>query len=111
MAGKVSGRLVLDAVHLDIDDADGLVAECEDAVASGFDGTVTIHPTQLAVVRAAYAPTEERVDWARRLLHQVGDERGVTTFEGRMVDGPIYRQAERVLALAAATNDGGSWTT
>jgi citrate lyase subunit beta/citryl-CoA lyase len=103
IAAKAHGRIALDGVHMDIADTDGLRAECTDAVAVGFDATVAIHPSQIAVIRAAYTPTPERVDWARRLLAQVGDDRGVTTFEGRMVDGPIFKQAERVLRLVTST--------
>jgi len=110
VAAKASGRLALDAVHMDIKDVDGLAAECEDAVAVGFDATVAIHPSQVAVIRSAYTPAAERLDWARRLLEHVGDDRSVTTFEGRMVDGPIYKQAERVLRLAEATA-GSAQTT
>jgi len=106
IAAKAHGRLALDAVHMDIADTAGLAAECEDAVAVGFDATVAIHPSQLPVIRAAYSPTTERVQWARRLLAHVGNDRGVTTFEGRMVDGPIFRQAERVLRLATGTGGG-----
>ena len=102
MAAKAAGHLAIDAVHMDIPDTAGLAAECEDAVASGFDATAAIHPSQVPVIRAAYTPSPEQVDWATRLLAQVGDDRGVTTFEGRMVDGPVYLQAERVLRLAAA---------
>ena len=88
---------------MDIPDTAGLAAECEDAVASGFDATVAIHPSQLPVIRSAYAPSTEQIDWAHRLFAHVGDDRGVRTFEGRMVDGPIYQQAERVIRLAAVT--------
>ncbi|MBM9463610.1 CoA ester lyase [Aeromicrobium sp. YIM 150415] len=103
LAAKTSGRLAVDAVHMDIPDVEGLAAECEDAVAIGFDATVAIHPSQLDVIRSSYTPQAERIEWARRLLAQVGDDRKVTTFEGRMVDRPIYQQAERVLHLAAVT--------
>ncbi len=97
MAAKAHGRMAIDAVYMDIPDTDGLRSECEDAVAVGFDATVAIHPTQVPVIRAAYTPSPERVAWAERLLAAVGDDRGVTTFEGRMVDGPIFRQAESIL--------------
>lgn len=106
LAAKSWGRLALDAVHLDIADRAGLAAECEDAVAVGFDATVAIHPSQLPVIRRAYVPAPERVDWARRLLARVGDDTGVATFEGRMVDGPVFAQARRVLRLAEATRRG-----
>ncbi len=102
IAAKAYGRLALDAVHMDIADTAGLAAECDDAVAVGFDATVAIHPTQVAVIRAAYAPPQQRVEWARRLLAHVGDDRSVTTFEGQMVDGPAFKQAERVLRLAGS---------
>lgn len=102
IAAKASGLLALDAVHLDIADTDGLAAECEDAVAIGFDATVAIHPSQVEVVRASYRPDDGRVAWATRLLEHVGTDRGVTTFEGRMVDGPIFKQAERVVSLYAS---------
>ncbi|MDT9594120.1 CoA ester lyase [Nocardioides zeae] len=105
LAAKAYGRLALDGVHMDIADVDGLRAACEDAVAVGFDAGVAIHPTQVPVIRAAFAPTPERVAWARDLLaaHAAG---GVGTHEGRMVDGPIYAQAQRVLALAERTAPG-----
>lgn len=102
IAAKAAGQLAIDAVHMDIGDTTGLAAECEDAVASGFDATAAIHPSQIPVIRAAYAPSPQQIDWATRLLAHVGADRSVTTFEGRMVDGPVYSQAERVLRLAAA---------
>lgn len=102
-AAKACGLLAIDAVHMDIADAGGLAAECADAVATGFDATAAIHPSQVPVIRAAYRPPAGQVDWARRLLAHAGQDRGVTTFEGRMVDGPIFRQAERLLWLASVT--------
>lgn len=107
IAAKAAGRLAVDAVHMDIADTAGLAAECEDAVASGFDATAAIHPSQVPIIRTAYAPSPGQVDWATRLLAHVGEDRGVTTFEGRMVDGPVYTQAERVLRLAATAIPAG----
>ncbi|MFT4186957.1 MAG: CoA ester lyase [Aeromicrobium sp.] len=103
VAAKAHGLLALDAVYMDIPDTHGLAAETEDAVAVGFDAKVAIHPSQVAVIRSLYTPDAHQVAWARRLLDHVGDDRGVATFEGRMVDGPIYAQAERLLRRAAAT--------
>jgi citrate lyase subunit beta/citryl-CoA lyase len=102
-AAKSCGLLAVDGVHMDIADTGGLAAECEDAVSCGFDATAAIHPSQLPVIRSAYRPPAGQVDWARRLLAHAGGDRGVTTFEGRMVDGPIFRQAERLLRLASVT--------
>jgi citrate lyase subunit beta / citryl-CoA lyase len=100
IAAKAHGRLSIDAVFMDIADQEGLRAECEDALAVGFDATVAIHPTQIPVIREAYRPSPAQIEWAQRLLAAAGTDRGVTTFEGRMVDGPIYAQAEQILARA-----------
>ena len=102
VAAKAHGKLAIDAVFMDMLDQAGLRRQCQDAVHVGFDAAVAIHPSQLSVIREAYRPAPGRVNWARRLLAHAGDERGVTTFEGRMVDGPIYRQAERILRSATA---------
>jgi citrate lyase subunit beta / citryl-CoA lyase len=101
LAAKAHGRLALDSVYLDIKDLDGLRAEVDDAVAVGFDAKVAIHPTQLPVIRAGYAPSPDQVQWARHVLAAAADERGVFAFEGIMVDAPVLRRAERIVQLAA----------
>lgn len=103
LAAGTHRRLAIDAVHLDIRDADGLREEAEDAAASGFAGTACIHPTQVEVVRRAYRPTDEQLDWARRVLAVAEGNRGVFAFEGGMVDGPVLRHAEQLLRRAAPT--------
>ncbi|TRW88494.1 CoA ester lyase [Mycolicibacterium sp. 018/SC-01/001] len=100
LAAKAHGRLALDSVYLDIRDVAGLRAESDDAVAVGFDAKVAIHPTQVAVIRSAYTPTEEQVDWARRVLDTARTQRGVFAFGGIMVDAPVLRRAERIVSLA-----------
>jgi len=62
LAAKAFGLMALDSVYLDIRDLEGLRAETDDAVAVGFDAKVAIHPTQVAVIRAGYAPTDEQID-------------------------------------------------
>jgi citrate lyase subunit beta/citryl-CoA lyase len=100
LAAKAYGRLALDSVYLDIKNLDGLRGEVDDAVAVGFDVKVAIHPSQVAVIRAGYAPTDDEVDWARRVLDAARTQRGVFQFEGQMVDMPVLRRAERIMVLA-----------
>jgi citrate lyase subunit beta / citryl-CoA lyase len=97
LAAGAHGRAAIDAVHLDIGDLDGLRAEATDAAASGFVATACIHPSQVAVVREAYRPTEGELAWAQRVLAAAADVRGVFSFEGRMVDSPVLRHAERIV--------------
>lgn len=100
LAAKAYGRMALDSVYLDIKDLDGLRVEVDDAVAVGFDAKVAIHPSQVAVIRAGYAPTGDQVQWARHVLATARDQRGVFQFEGIMVDAPVLRRAERIVQLA-----------
>jgi citrate lyase subunit beta/citryl-CoA lyase len=100
LAAKAYGKLALDAVYVNIRDLDGLRTESLDAVAVGFDIKVAIHPNQVPVIREAYAPSADEVDWARRVLDEVPKHRGVFAFEGRMVDAPVLRHAERIVRRA-----------
>ncbi|QMU98120.1 CoA ester lyase [Microbacterium esteraromaticum] len=98
LAAGAYGRTAVDAVHLDIDDVDGLAAEAADAVASGFGATACIHPKQVPVIRDAYRPDEELLSWARAVLAAAEGERGVFRHEGRMIDEPVLRHARAVLS-------------
>lgn len=102
LAAKARGLFALDSVYLDIPDLDGVRAESEDAVAVGFDGKVAIHPSHIPVIRDAYAPTSEQVEWARDVLTAVEDNRGVFAFRGQMVDAPVIAHARRILARSDA---------
>ena len=100
LAAKAYSRLALDSVYLDIKDLDGLRAEVDDAVAVGFDAKVAIHPSQVPVIRAGYAPAADQVDWAHRVLAAAQDRRGVFELDGMMVDMPVLRRAQHIIRLS-----------
>lgn len=93
LAARAFDRVAIDAVHIDISDASGLRAEARDAAAIGFQATACIHPSQVPVVREAYAAAPAERAWARRVLDEATRQPGVFRFEGRMIDEPILRQA------------------
>jgi citrate lyase subunit beta/citryl-CoA lyase len=103
LAARAHDRSAIDAVHHDLKDHDGLREEAADAAASGFTATACLHPDQVPVVRAAYAPEPAELERARALL-AAAEARGSGVFahEGRMVDGPLLRHARTLLARAAA---------
>lgn len=101
LAAAARGVAMIDAVHLDINDHDGLAEEAADAAALGFAATACIHPSQVPVIRAAYQPSDAEVEWAQGVIDAVRDAGGgVVQHEGRMVDEPILRHAEAVLRRA-----------
>ncbi len=100
LAAGSRGKAAIDAVHLDIADTKRLTIEATDAAASGFTATACIHPSQVDVIRAAYRPDDKTVAWAKAVLAAAEGERGVFTYEGRMVDEPVLRHARGVLRRA-----------
>jgi citrate lyase subunit beta/citryl-CoA lyase len=100
LAAAAHDTAAIDSVFLDIPDLAGLAGEARDAAASGFAATACIHPSQVAVIREAYAPTPAQVERARAILAAAETGHGVFTFEGQMVDEPVLRHARSVLARA-----------
>lgn len=95
----------IDSVHIDIADVDGLVAEVRDAVAQGYTATACIHPSQVAHIRSGYAPSAERIAWARAVMEgAVAHDGGVFAVDGQMIDGPVIAQARAVLARVGAAD-------
>jgi citrate lyase subunit beta / citryl-CoA lyase len=99
LAAAAAGTAAWDGVYLAIEDLDGLRAEADDAVAMGFAGKVAIHPAQVPVLRGAFAPSADDVEWARAVIEasrEAGD--GVFRFRGRMIDGPLLTHARAIVA-------------
>jgi citrate lyase subunit beta/citryl-CoA lyase len=101
VAARAFGKEAVDAVYTNIPDLTGLAAEAADAVASGFSSKACIHPSQAAVVREAYAPSEAERSAATALLQAAAAAgQGVFQYKGQMIDGPIIKHAESVLRRA-----------
>ncbi len=104
MAARAGGVLVLDGVHVDLEDEAGYVAACRQGRELGFDGKTLIHPKQVAVANASFAPSPEELERARRLVeaHKAAkaEGKGVTLLDGRLVEVLHVVEAERLLAQA-----------
>ncbi len=101
LAARAFGKEAVDAVYTNIPDLTGLAAEAADAVASGFGSKACIHPSQAAVVRGAYAPSEAEVSAAAELLQAAAAAgQGVFQYKGQMIDGPILKHAEALIRRA-----------
>ena len=104
MAAAACGVEAIDTVFTDIADLDGLRRECEDGVAMGFTGKISIHPHQIPVINAAFIPAPEVVADARALVAAFEEHRArgvyAFTFKGQMVDAPHLAGALKVLARA-----------
>jgi citrate lyase subunit beta / citryl-CoA lyase len=104
IVASAAGVDALDTVYTDIADLDGLRRECEDGVAMGFSGKISIHPSQIEVINAAFTPATAVLDEARELVAAFEEHRrrGVYAFrfKGQMVDAPHLTRALKIIARA-----------
>ncbi len=96
----------IDTPYVDLKNFDGLRADTERAVQMGYTGKMAIHPAQVEVITSVLDPADEEVAHAQAMIAAHAEHRekraGVFVFEGKMVDMPMIRAAERVLARAQA---------
>lgn len=93
----------IDAVFTDYKDEDGLRQECLAAVRDGFSGKMAIHPAQVPVINDAFTPPPGDVERAKtiiQLFEDAGPDAGVLSLDGKMIDRPHLRQAERIVRRA-----------
>ena len=85
----------IDGVWPDIQDAEGLRVDCLRARRLGFTGKSLIHPRQVALCHAAYAPSAEEIGRAERLVAAATG--GAERFEGSMIERMHVEAARRLL--------------
>jgi len=106
LAAREAGKVILDGVYNDISDVDGFAAECRQGMAMGFDGKTLIHPGQVDVANDVWAPGEDEVEHARRVIAAFAaaeaDGKGVVTVDGRMIENLHVDNARHTLAVAEA---------
>jgi citrate lyase beta subunit len=93
-AAAVGGVVAVDSPYFAIDNAEDLRAECAAGRALGFHGKAAIHPSQLATINEAFAPSEDERALARRIVEAAPD--GVGVLDGKMVDIAMVRWARRI---------------
>jgi len=105
LAAKAAGIVALDGVYNAFKDEDGLRAECSEGRDMGFDGKTLIHPAQVAIANAAFGPTDDEIDLARRQIAAFdaaeAEGQGVAVVDGRIVENLHIVTARATLAKAA----------
>ena len=93
-----------DMIFADFNDAAGLEEESRFARQLGYTGKTCIHPSQTPIIDRAFSPTAAEVARAQRLVEAFAAQQaagaGAFTFEGKMVDMPMLRAAQRILTRA-----------
>lgn len=96
LAARAYGRWAIDGVFNQLDDPEGLAAECRHGRALGFDGKSLIHPNQIAIAAQAFGPTSDELAEARALIDAASG--GAQRFRDRMIETMHVDQARALIA-------------
>lgn len=103
-AARAAGVQPIDTVFSDVGDMEGLRNSVLEAKSMGFDGKGCIHPRQIAVIHAAFAPTEKEVNRATRIVKAFeaaeAAGHGVVSLGSKMIDPPVVKRALTTVELA-----------
>jgi citrate lyase subunit beta/citryl-CoA lyase len=100
LMAAAAGVAAIDTIDTEFRDVEALERRARASRRDGFVGKLAIHPAQIAPVHAAFSPSTEEIDWARRVMAAFANSpgAGALSMDGRMVDRPHLKQAERILA-------------
>jgi len=96
----------LDIVFIDFKDTEGLRVEAQEGAGFGFSGKQIIHPNQVQVTQEAFTPSDEAIAYAKRVVESFEasqkEGKGAYALDGKMIDMPLLRNAQKVLDKAKA---------
>ncbi len=100
MGAHAAGVLAIDTIYPAFRDSDGLARYAARARRDGFSGMLAIHPAQIAPINAAFTPSEAEIAHARAIVAAFAarDGAGAVSLDGKMLDAPHLRAAQRLLA-------------
>jgi citrate lyase subunit beta/citryl-CoA lyase len=103
LSARAHGLAILDGVHLDLRDDEGLAYSCKQGVALGFDGKTLIHPRTVEIANEAFKPSPDEVAWSRKIIvahaEALTQGKGVAVFEGKLIENLHVENARRIVML------------
>jgi citrate lyase subunit beta/citryl-CoA lyase len=109
LTGAVAaGVQPIDTIWANFTDMAGLQRDAQIGRQRGFTGKMAIHPAQVDTINAAFTPNDEEMAWSRRVVETFERNPGLGTvgLDGKMLDMPHLKQAQRILALARRSTPG-----
>jgi len=108
-AARAAGVQPIDTVFTDVDDAEGLREVTLEAKSLGFVGKGCIHPRQIEVIHEAFAPTEEEIEKAKKIVRAFEEAKlhnlSVVSLGSKMIDPPVVKRSEQTVKLAIKTGN------
>ena len=105
-AARAAGVQAIDSAYTDVGDMERLRRWAEDSRALGFEGMGCIHPAQIPVIHAAFAPSAAEIERAQKIVgaYEQAQQRGVgvVSLGSKMIDAPVVQRALKLVARAKA---------
>jgi len=103
-AAHASGVQAIDSVFGDVADMNGLKVWGENSRALGFEGMGCIHPAQIPVIHAAFAPSKTEIEKAQKIVAAYDEAQkhglGVVSLGSKMIDQPVVNRALKLVERA-----------
>jgi citrate lyase subunit beta/citryl-CoA lyase len=100
---KAARIVAIDQAVLEIRDDSHFETDALLGRSLGYDGKICLLPRQLGVANRVFRPSDAELDFARRLIARYAEATaqgyGTIDFEGKMVDGPLLKRSQRLVAL------------
>ena len=111
VAARAANVASLDSPFVLFQDPDALRADAQRARQMGYTGKFAIHPAQLDIINETFSPSAEEIAYARQIMAAWEEAkaagRGSLAMDGRMVDVPVVKRAQNLLAFADAVEAQG----
>jgi citrate lyase subunit beta/citryl-CoA lyase len=106
LAARAHGLAILDGVHLDLGDDEGLAESCRQGLELGFDGKTLIHPKTIAKANEIFAPCADEIAYSHRIIdahaEATAEGKGVILVDGRLIESLHVTGARRLVAMTEA---------
>ena len=106
VAARAAGCVAIDCPFVAYKDVEAFEKSTAFGRQLGYEGRMLIHPGQIEPSHRIYTPSPEDVEWANGVV-KVFEEEGIAkgaaavSYQGKMVDTPVYENAKTVLATMA----------
>ena len=109
LAAAAAGLPALDTPFFAFRDPEALARNSEASKKLGFRGKFAIHPAQIDTINGIFAPSQDEIDEARRIIEAFDsaaqEGRGSTSLDGLVVDVPVVERARALLQRAGVRAD------
>ena len=106
-AARAAGLQAIDSVFSDVADTEGLQRVVAESKALGFDGMGCIHPRQIKIIHAGYAPSTTEIARACKIVIAFetaqAQGKGVVALGNKMIDAPVVKRALKTIQQAEQT--------